>query len=96
MLHMHEQGKSAGDTRPLNSQTATTRDNAPAEVNSYCSIKCNSTNHVLLATAIVEVKTNFNQYVPCHVLLDSASQMNFITEGCVQRLRLHIIRSLCN
>ena len=38
--------------------------------------------------AIVEVKTNLNQYVPCRVLLDSASQMNFITKRCVQRLKL--------
>jgi hypothetical protein len=93
MLHMPNQGKSAVDTRPTNGQTstATATDNAPAEAstaNSYCSVKCNPVNHVLLATAIVEVKTKFNQYVPCRVLLDSASQVNFISEKCVQRLKL--------
>ena len=46
------------------------------------------TTHVLLATAVVKVKNKFNQYVPCRMLLDSASQVNFITERCVQRLKL--------
>ena len=36
----------------------------------------------------MEVKDKYDQYVPCRVLLDSASQLNFITERCVQRLRL--------
>jgi len=42
----------------------------------------------LLATAIVEVRNKFGQYVPCRALLDSASQSHFITERCVQLLRL--------
>ena len=51
-------------------------------------LKNKLTTHVLLATAVVEVKNKFNQYVPCRVVLDSASQVNFITERCVQRLKL--------
>jgi hypothetical protein len=54
----------------------------------HISLNSEPTNHVLLATAIVEVKNKYNQYVPCRVLLDSASQLNFISEKCVQRLRL--------
>ena len=42
----------------------------------------------MLATAIVEVRNKARQYVPCRALLDSASQSHFITERCVQRLRL--------
>jgi hypothetical protein len=42
----------------------------------------------MLATAIVEIENKFNQYIPCRVLLDSASQLNFISERCIQRLRL--------
>ena len=42
----------------------------------------------LLATAVVELRNKLGQYVPCRVLLDSASQCHFITEKCVQRLRL--------
>jgi len=45
-------------------------------------------NHILLATAIVEVRNKSGQYVPCRALLDSGSQSHFITERCVQRLRL--------
>jgi hypothetical protein len=46
-------------------------------------------NHILLTIAIVEIQNKSGQYVPCRALLDSASfQSHFITEGCVQRLRL--------
>ena len=45
-------------------------------------------NHILLATAIVEVRNKSGQYVPCRALLDSGSQSHFITERCAQRLRL--------
>jgi hypothetical protein len=45
-------------------------------------------NHILLATAIVEVKNKAGQYIPCRALLDSASQSHFITERCVQLLKL--------
>jgi hypothetical protein len=42
----------------------------------------------LLATAIVEIKNKSGQYIPCRALLDSGSQSHFITERCVQRLKL--------
>ena len=41
-----------------------------------------------MATDIVEVQNKFGQYVPCTALLQSASQSHFITERCVQRLKL--------
>jgi hypothetical protein len=76
-------------TRATNQQSNTpASDCAANEAQTYCSFKNKATTHVLLATALVEVKNKFNQYVPCRVLLDSASQVNFITERCVQRLRL--------
>jgi len=37
---------------------------------------------------VVEVQNKSGQYVPCRALLDSASQSHFVTERCVQRLRL--------
>jgi hypothetical protein len=62
---------------------------APAvEANTYCLFKGTLTNRILLATATVEVRNKVNQYIPCRVLLDNGSQMNFITERCVQTLRL--------
>jgi hypothetical protein len=57
-------------------------------VNTYCSLKGKPRNHILLATAIVEVKNKAGQYVPCRALLDSASQSHFITERCAKRLKL--------
>jgi len=90
LLHVNTQNSSASNKRSITSHnpSANEWDSAPAEVNTYCSLKSKPTNHVLLATAIVEVKNKYNQYVPCRVLLDSASQLNFISEKCVQRLRL--------
>jgi hypothetical protein len=85
----------------LNNQTnhdrrLTTNTNPPAdaksksttEVNTYCSLKGKPRNHILLATANVEVKNKAGKFVPCRALLDSASQSHFITERCAQRLRL--------
>jgi hypothetical protein len=59
-----------------------------AEVKTYCSFSGQPRNPILLATAGVEVKNKSGQYVPCRSLLDSAAQSHFITERCVQRLRL--------
>jgi hypothetical protein len=59
-----------------------------AEINTYCSFKGKPRNHILLPTAIVEVQNKSGQYIPCRALLDGGSQLHFITERCVQRLRL--------
>jgi hypothetical protein len=68
--------------------SANAKETTTAEVNTYCSFKGKPKNHILLATAIVEIRNKAGQYVPCRSLLDSASQSHFITERCVQRLRL--------
>jgi len=90
LLHVNEQTSSTSNKRFGTSYNppANQRDSAPAEVNTYCSLKSKPINHVLLATAIVEVKNKYNQYVPCRVLLDSASQLSFSSEKYVQRLKL--------
>lgn len=49
-----------------------------------------TTNNVLLATAIVLVKNIFGVFVPCRVIFDSASQLNFITSRLVKQLQLSI------
>jgi hypothetical protein len=59
---------------------------SPTEARTYCSFKGKPANQILLATAIVDIQGRYQQYVPCRVLLDSASQLNFITESCVNRL----------
>ena len=97
LLHTAMQSRSAdrqGSTNGHNSSSKAKQNvnhatnNSPDEAQTYCSFKNKVTNHVLLATALVEVRNKFNQYVPCRVLLDSASQVNFITERCVHRLKL--------
>jgi hypothetical protein len=89
LLHIDKQSQTRdkGSTTN-NSLVAETRSSTNEELNTYCSLKGQAKNHVLLATAIVEVQNKFGQYIPCRALLDSASQSHFITERCVQRLRL--------
>jgi hypothetical protein len=89
-LHGARQGQAVRDKKSttVSDNTADGRGKSPAAVNTYCIFEGKPTNYVLLATAIVEVNTKFNQYIPCRVLIDSGSQMNFITEGCVQKLGL--------
>ena len=72
MLHIDNQ---------TNCRRSTTTNNPPAdakgiptaEVNIYCSLKGKPRNHILLATATVEVKNKSGQNVTCRALLDSAS-----------------------
>jgi hypothetical protein len=84
--HSSTNSHNAGSTANHNVTHVT--NNSTDKAQTYSSFKTKLTNHVLLATAVVEVKNKYNQYVPCRVLLDSASQVNFITEQCVQRLKL--------
>jgi hypothetical protein len=89
LLHIAKQNQvvnTKGSTS--NSPPSPTQGPKGAQVNTYYTLKAKSRNHVLLATAIVEVRDKTGQCVPCTALLDSGSQTHFITERCVQRLRL--------
>jgi len=68
--------------------TVNEQSNALTEISTYCTFKGKSQNQTLLATAVVELRNESGQFVPCRAMLDSASQCHFITEKCVQRLRL--------
>ena len=46
----------------------------------------NTSNHVLLATAEINILSACGEPVLCRALLDSGSQPNFLTETMVQRL----------
>ena len=67
---------------------AETRGSTTAGGNTYWSLKNKPRNHILLATAIVEVQNKSGHYVPCRALIDSGSESSFISERCVQPLRL--------
>jgi hypothetical protein len=84
LLHIDKQNQITnhkGSTS--NNPPADAKGSPTAEVNTYCSLKGKFRNHILLATAIVEVKNKSGPYVPSKALLDSASQSHFITERCV-------------
>jgi len=56
-----------------NSPRADGKGNTNAEVNINFSFKEIPRDHILHATAIVEVQNEFDQYIPCRVLLDRVS-----------------------
>jgi hypothetical protein len=92
LLHIDNQSNS--DRRSTtNNPPSDAKGTSTTEVDTYCSLKGKPRKHILLATATVEFKNKSGQYVPCRVLLDSASQSHFITERCVQRLRLSRIQT---
>jgi len=89
LLHIGRQNQSTNNKgSATNGPPADARGSPTAEVKTYCSFKGKPRNHILLATVIVEVQNKSGQYVPCRALLDCASQSHFITEICVQHLRL--------
>ena len=73
--------------------TSNVQGNVPTEVSTYCTFKGKPKHQTLLATAIVELRNKSGQYVPCRALSDNASQAHFITERCVQRLKLSKIQT---
>ena len=88
LLHLDRQLTNDKGTTNNNNNPAEAKGKQNAEINTYCSLKGKPRNHILLATAIVEVQNRSGQYIPCTALLDSASQSHFIPERCVQRLKL--------
>lgn len=50
-------------------------------------------DYVLLATAIVLVQNRFEEHIQCRAILDSASQLNFITTRFANQLQLKTRRS---
>lgn len=50
-------------------------------------------DYVLLATAIVLVQNRFGEHIQCRAILDSASQLNFITTRFANQLQLKTRRS---
>jgi len=65
LLHIdrHIQPNDKGSTN--HNRPAEAKGNPTAEVNTYCSFKGKPRNHILLATAVVEVQNKSVQYVPC-------------------------------
>ncbi|XP_046985874.1 uncharacterized protein LOC124555853 [Schistocerca americana] len=50
--------------------------------------KANTHCNVLLATAVVNIKDSMGRQQVCRVLLDSASQLSFISKGMAEKLKL--------
>jgi hypothetical protein len=75
LLHIDKQQTRDKGSTTNNSLTVDLRGSTNKELNTYCSLRGQAKNHVLLATAIVEVQDKLGQYIPCRALLDSASNL---------------------
>jgi len=74
-LHIDSQNQSTNDKgSATNWPAAETRGSSTAEDNIYCSFNSKTRNHILQATAFVEIQKDTVQYVSSRALLDSASQ----------------------
>lgn len=63
-------------------------DSGPISESTNVANACEPQSTVLLATAVVHILDGARNYQPIRVLIDSGSQSNFVTDKCVQRLRL--------
>ena len=71
----------------IESSQASTQNTAVQEQRSALHIS-NTIDHVMLATAIVKIRSKSGEYLLARALLDSGSQINFVTEEMVQKLKL--------
>ncbi|XP_053968620.1 uncharacterized protein LOC128870048 [Anastrepha ludens] len=93
---LHLNGKQDSVPKPIvaspvpNSQVTTSQSALTSLVASPkpLALKNVSNNCVLLATAIILVKNRAGTLIPCRAILDSASQLNFITSRLANQLQL--------
>lgn len=82
LLHKYSSSASTGETS--SSSTPDQPSTSRASVNYSSSYE----ESVILATALVRIRDRFGHYVYARALLDSGSQINFITEELAQRLQI--------
>jgi len=83
-----QNGQNSNVANPLNGNAD---NNTPAETfaaSSVINMASSNFNNILLATAVVKVLDSNGMLHPCRILLDSASQSNFITENLCKKLNL--------
>ncbi|GFU27329.1 DUF1758 domain-containing protein [Trichonephila clavipes] len=65
---------------------------ADTQANSVVTVSNNYTQsaegHVLLSTALINVKSKHGEQITCHALIDNASQNSLISKQCADRLKL--------
>lgn len=89
LIHFNEGINNINTKVSTSSDVSTTPVINTNEVNSKINLcSRNQSGQVMLATAIVNVNNYQGEKVKCRVLLDSASESNFICEDLCQRLKL--------
>lgn len=89
LIHFNEGINNNNNTRGGSSAVSTTSVINTNDVNPSINLcSRNRSGQVMLATAIVNVNNNLGEKVKCRVLLDSASESNFMCEDLCQRLKL--------
>ncbi|XP_065368808.1 uncharacterized protein LOC135961242 [Calliphora vicina] len=82
LLHKY----AANDAQPEN--VANSDPNVASTSRAFVNHSSSAKDNVILATALVQIKNKSGQYVLARALLDSGSQINFVTEELSQRLQL--------
>ncbi|GFX00822.1 hypothetical protein TNCV_4577891 [Trichonephila clavipes] len=68
------------------SHSADTKANSVVKVYNNCTQSAEG--HVLLPTALINVKSKHGEQITCHALIDNASQNSLISKQCADRLKL--------
>lgn len=94
LLHLPEPMETASPEASTSSSSSISSPNAQDTVANVLSA---SSNHhsILLATAIVHVRSATNKLIPLRALIDSGSQATLITERAVQTLQLQRENTTC-
>ena len=69
-------------------QSGSSSDPMPSISTAFTHLSSSNKDNVILATALVEIRDKSGQYILARALLDSGSQINFVTEELAQRLQL--------
>ncbi|XP_075150712.1 uncharacterized protein LOC142224812 [Haematobia irritans] len=85
MLHRSQLGPRSTTPEPTPSTSSAVTNNTSASVHTHME---GSSPHILLATAMVFVKDDSGSYKLGRALLDSCSQVNFVTDEFAHRLKL--------
>ncbi|XP_075170134.1 uncharacterized protein LOC142242443 [Haematobia irritans] len=89
MLHRSQLGPRSTTPEPTPSTSSAVTNNTSASVHTHME---GSSPHILLATAMVFVKDDSGSYKLGRALLDSCSQVNFVTDEFAHRLKLQRVK----
>ncbi|HBK83937.1 MAG TPA: hypothetical protein DDZ41_10155 [Flavobacterium sp.] len=93
LLHVSNNNALSFQTQPIQSNmqsnSVSQTSSSAAHISEAASFSVTSPNYIMLATAEVLVACENNKFITARAMLDSGSQVNFITESLASRLGIH-------